>query len=92
MEFIIKILSCVIIGIIGLIFSLQIFINGFGYIFDKSICDVYVDEKQVYNDRCHFINMSSIGENGNTKRLTIYSDIFGFKPIKTYVSDNIIIK
>lgn len=72
--------------------GIMIGVNGFGYLNDKSICDVYVDNKQVYNDRCHFISIHSIGENGFTKQLTIYKDIFGFKPLKKYVSENIVVK
>lgn len=79
---IIAILSC----------GIMIGVNGFGYLNDKSICDVYVDNQRVYNDRCHFISIHSIGENGFTKQLTIYKDIFGFKPLKKYVSENIVVR
>lgn len=72
--------------------GIKIGINGFGYLNDKSICNVYVDNQRVYNDRCHFINIHSIGQNGFTKQLTIYKDIFGFKPIKQYVSENIVVR
>lgn len=66
--------------------------NGVFYLLDKSICSVEVDNKQVYNDKCHFVNISSIGENGNTKHLTIYKDIFCLKAKKHYISENIVIK
>lgn len=43
----------------------------------------------VYDDRCHFINIHSIGENGNTKLLTIYKDIILFRPKAKYLHENI---
>lgn len=66
--------------------------NGVFYLLDKSMCAVTVDNKQVYNDRCHFVNISSIGENGNTKHLTIYKDIFCLKPKAHYISENIVVR
>ena len=80
------------ITVVILVFGTMIGINGFGYLNDKSICDVYVDNQRVYNDRCHFISIHSIGENGFTKQLTIYKDIFGFKPLKKYVSEDIVVR
>lgn len=88
-------LSPLIIGLIEVAilgFGTIIGVNGFGYLNDKSICDVYVDNQRVYNDRCHFISIHSIGENGFTKQLTIYKDIFGFKPLKKYVSEDIVVR
>lgn len=84
------IIGLIVIAILGC--GIMVGVNGFGYLNDKSICDVYVDNKQVYNDRCHFISIHSIGENGFTKQLTIYKDIFGFKPLKKYVSENIVVR
>lgn len=84
------IIGLIVIAILGC--GIMIGVNGFGYLNDKSICDVYVDNQRVYNDRCHFIGIHSIGENGFTKQLTIYKDIFGFKPLKKYVSENIVVR
>ena len=84
------IIGLIVIAILGC--GIMIGINGFGYLNDKSICDVYVDSLRVYNDRCHFISIHSIGENGFTKQLTIYKDIFGFKPLKKYVSEDIVVR
>jgi hypothetical protein len=84
------IIGLIVIAILGC--GIMIGVNGFGYLNDKSICDVYVDNQRVYNDRCHFIGIHSIGENGFTKQLTIYKDIFGFKPSKKYVSENIVVR
>ena len=87
---------CILIGLIVtgifILVGIIVGVNGFGYLNDKSICNVYVDNQRVYNDRCHFITIRSIGENGNTKKLTIYEDIFGFKPIKQYVSEDIVVR
>ena len=66
--------------------------NSIFYLFDKSICLVTVDNKQVYNDRCHFIDISSVGANGNTKHLIIYKDIFCLKPKAHYITENIVVK
>lgn len=86
------ILIGLIVTLIFILVGIKVGVNGFGYLNDKSICNVYVDNQRVYNDRCHFIAIRSIGENGNIKELTIYEDIFGFKPIKKYVSENIVVK
>ena len=64
-------------------------INGISYLLDKSECVVTVAGKVVYNGRCHFISVHSIGENGNSKVLTIYNDIFGFKPKARYINQDI---
>ena len=71
--------------IFGIIFA----INGGSYLFDKSICTAYVEDQQVYQGRCHFLSISSVGENGNTKRLIIYKDKYGLQPLKKYVNENI---
>jgi hypothetical protein len=84
------IIGLIVAAILG--FGTMIGVNGFGYLNDKSICDVYVDNQRVYNDRCHFISIHSIGENGFTKQLTIYKDIFCFRPLKKYISENIVVR
>ena len=72
-------------GILGV----NLTINFVNYFLDKSVCAVYVENKQVYDGKCHFVGIHSIGENGNTKELTIYQDKCGLKPLKRYVSENI---
>ena len=72
-----------------MIFSLAFFIGGGRYLFDKSMCTAYVEDQQVYQGRCHFLSISSVGENGNTKRLIIYKDKYGLQPLKKYVNENI---
>ena len=59
---------------------------------DKSICDVYVENQIIYSGRCHFIDIDSVGENGNTKHLIIYKDALKLKPIKHIINENIQIK
>ena len=63
--------------------------NALDYTFDKSQCDVYVNNESVFKGRCHFISVDSVGENGNTKHLVIYKDKLCFKPLKHYYSENI---
>lgn len=51
-----------------------------------------LNNELVYDGKCHFISVSSVGENGNTKHLTIYGDILGFRPLKHYYANNIEVK
>ena len=62
---------------LGVVFSIItaaiIFILGCAIIFvtadyylSESYCTAYVDNKEVYTGRCHFLEIDSIGENGNT--------------------------
>lgn len=62
------------------------------YFLDESYCTLFIDNKQVYEGRCHYVDINSIGENGNTKEVVIYKDAFLFKPIKKFVSENVILK
>ena len=78
-----------IIFLAGLCFFGYATINGTFYLLDKSECVATVAGNVVYNGRCHFISVYSIGENGNSKVLTIYNDIFGFKPKARYVNQDI---
>jgi len=75
--------------IITICLSIAASFNIAHYHFDKSMCKVYVNTQLVYDDRCHFINIHSIGENGNTKLLTIYKDIILFRPKAKYLHENI---
>ena len=43
----------------------------------------------VYSGRCHFITVTSVGENGNSKHLTIYKDAMNIKPLNHYIAENI---
>lgn len=61
------------------------------YLLDKSQCEVLVNNKVVAQTGCHFVYIDSIGENGNTKRVTIHKDILNLKPLNHYVSNNIVV-
>ena len=67
-------------------------VNLTNYFLDESYCTLFIDNKQVYEGRCHYVDINSIGENGNTKQVVIYKDAFLFKPIKKFVSDNVVLK
>ena len=58
---------------------------------DHSTCVATVDNNEVYRGKCHFLSVESVGENGNTKKLTIYDGVLLIIPYKIYVSDNIIV-
>lgn len=73
-------------------YGIIILVNTVDYSLDKSKCDVFVNNSQVYSGACHFVDISSIGENGNSKRVTIYKDIPCMQPLKVYVSENIEVK
>ena len=77
------------IAVIRFGFGLYSVANYVGYKLDTSECNVYVDNNLVYSGRSHFIDIGSIGENGNTKNLTIHKDILCLKPVAHYVSENI---
>lgn len=72
-----------------IIFGIIFVINGGSYLLDQSMCIAYIEDQQVYQGRCHFLSLSSIGENGNSKKLIIYKDKLGLKPLKKYVNENI---
>ena len=69
----------------GIITSLNIA----DYYFNKSKCNVFVNNSQVYSGACHFVDISSVGENGNSKKVIIYKDIPCLKPLKFYVSESV---
>lgn len=95
LEFIVNGLIAIIVVIllfiivVGFIFGSYSAINYAEYKLDKSECNVYVDNNLVYSGRSHFISIDSIGENGNTKSLTIHKDVLCLKPDAHYVSENI---
>ena len=95
LEFIVVTVGFLLSLIIGLIIIIGL-VCGIGnyvsYKLDKSECQVYVENKIVYEGRCHFVTVNSIGENGNTKHLTVYKDILGLKPLKHYVNNDIKVK
>lgn len=56
---------------------------------DQSYCTAKVNNQVVYNGRCHYLDIESIGENGNTKHLTIYGDKWKTHPVKQFINNNI---
>jgi len=90
-DFIIALTGIVIMVIIsGLIcLGMCIGLNNINYLLDKSMCKAFVNDQLVYDGRCHFIDVNSIGENGNTKKLIIYKDRGGIIPKAIYIHNNI---
>lgn len=83
--FVLFFIFCIPVGLIATV-------NLSNYFLDKSYCTLLIDNKQVYKGRCHYVDINSIGENGNTKQVTIYKDACRFKPVKKFVSENVVLK
>lgn len=88
-------LKGILIGIVA-IFILGTVIIGiycacmlFDYNFDKTNCNLYVDNKLVYTGRTALVHVDSIGENGNTKKVTVSKDKYGLYNDKVYISNNV---
>lgn len=56
---------------------------------NKTICKVYVENKLVHTGYCHYITIHSIGENGNTKHVSIYKDKILLKPILNFINNDV---
>lgn len=56
---------------------------------DQSYCTAKVNNQVVYNGRCHYLDIESIGKNGNTKHLTTYGDKWKSRPVKQFINNNI---
>ena len=61
------------------------------YRLDQSYCIAKVNNQVVYSGRCHYLDIESIGENGNTKHLTIYGNKWKTRPVKQFINNNIIV-
>lgn len=72
-----------------LILGVMCTFNYLHYKLDDSNCIVWVNKQIVYTGRTTFVHIESIGENGNTKHVTIYKDKFHLKPSAHYVSNNV---
>ena len=68
------------------------FDNVIAYHFNKSTCDVLVNQQEVYSGFCHFVEVEPVGEYGNSKRVIIYRDSRRWRPKQVYVSDDVEIK
>lgn len=77
-----------------IIFSALIILAGnwADYRLDQSYCTAKVNNQVVYNGICHYLSIESIGENGNTKHLTIYGNKWKSRPVKQFVNNNITVE
>ena len=94
-----KIVFCVVIGSILILLGVMVFLtlimlgaNWADYKLDQSYCTAKVNNQIVYNGICHYLDLESIGENGNTKHLTVYDNKWKARPVKQFVSNNITVE
>lgn len=83
--------ECILILLGIMIFLALIVLAGIWaeYRLDQSYCTAKVNNQVVYSGRCHYLDIESIGENGNTKHLTIYGNKWKSRPVKQFVNNNI---
>lgn len=67
-------------------------VNYINYCLDNSYCSLYVENKKVYEGRCHYLQIDSIGENGNSKKVIIYKDAVKLQPKKKFISENVLLR
>ena len=92
---IISIAACfllVILFIILLAFTCVAGINYIDYRLNDSYCSLYIENKKVYEGRCHYLQVDSIGENGNSKLVTIYKDVLKLQPDKNFISESVLLR
>lgn len=94
-----KIVFCVIIGGTLILLGMMVFLafivlaeTWANYRLDQSYCTAKVNNQVVYNGRCHYLDIESIGENGNTKHLTVYGNKWKSRPVKQFVNNNITVE
>lgn len=63
-----------------------------GYTLNKAKCSVQVNKEVVYEGRCHFVSVNSVGQNGNSKEVHIYSGILRLVQVKEYMSQDVEIR
>lgn len=85
-------LFVIILGIIAFILGLYWTIPHIEWNFNKSTCAVYVNKEPVYSGYCHFVEVSPVGEYGNSKRVSIYSDVAKFRQVQKYIAEDVEIK
>ena len=85
------IITCVLVVLSTIIFLVLMRLGGnwADYRLDQSYCTAKVNNQVVYNGRCYYLDIESIGENGNTKHLTIYSNKWKSRPVKQFINNNI---
>lgn len=91
-----KTVFCITTGVILTLLGIMIFLALIvlagvwaDYRLDQSYCTAKVNNQVVYSGRCHYLDIESIGENGNTKHLTIYGNKWKYRPVKQFVNNNI---
>lgn len=94
-----KMMFCITIGSILIFLGIMIFLgliilggDWADYRLDQSYCTAKVNNEVVYNGRCYYLDIESIGENGNTKHLTVYGNKWKTRPVKQFVNNNITIQ
>lgn len=63
-----------------------------GYHFNKSTCSVWIDSKEVYSGKCHYVTVEPVGEYGKSKRVRIYKDMNLWHLQQEYISENVEMK
>lgn len=79
-------------GMLVALVTLPLWVGYCMYHFNKSDCSVWVDNSMVYNGKCHFVDVSPVGEYGNSKRVSIYYDVRKWHQKQKYISENVEIK
>ena len=59
------------------------------YTLNTAKCVVWVGTERVYTGRCYFVDVDSVGANGNSKKVSIYSDIWKLHKTKFYVAEDV---
>lgn len=78
--------------IILLAYTTILGVNYINYCLDDSYCSLYIENKKVYEGRCHYLQVDSIGENGNSKKVIIYKDAAKLQPKKKFISENVLLR
>lgn len=88
------IIICILVLLSIIIFLVLIILGGnwADYRLDQSYCTAKVNNEVIYNGRCHYLDIESIGENGDTKHLTVYSNKWKTRSVKQFVNNNITVE
>ena len=79
----------IIAGVCAITIAFIIFILGLIFFTNTGDCTVYVDNQQVYSGACKYVGVSSIGENGNTKIVSLNNGFLALFTYKRYISNNV---
>ena len=75
--------------LIGGVLAFVVVCNWVGYALNPSECKVLVNGEKVYEGRCHYVTVQPLGEYGNSKKVSIYSDKGKLIQIKKYISEDV---